>query len=112
MPNELVEKGMRLFKNVPLPGREQSKEEVVDFNEMGGDIDLEDKPQGQLVRVSNGRGWVKGRVQSTDGENYKVKIKNRGGFGHKVITVAADRVLTEDEAKALKGASGSTRIRR
>lgn len=111
MPSEIVEKGMRLFKNVPIPGKNREEEQVVDFGE-GGDIDFEENPQGQLVRVSNGRGWVKGRIQGTDGDMYKVKIKNRGGFGTKVITVPPDRVLTEDEAKALRGASGSTRIRR
>ena len=111
MASEIVTKGMRLFKNVPLPGREK-EEEIVDFSQTGGDIELEDQPKGQLVRVSNGRGWVKGRVVGGDGENFKVKIKNRGGFGTKVIDVPSDRVLTESEAKALKGTSGSTRIRR
>ena len=114
MPNELVEKGMRLFKNVPLPGRKSEEEEQppVDFNQAGGDIEFQDEPEGQLVRVYNGRGWVKGRIQGNEGGNYQVKIKNRGGFGTKVISAPPDRVLTEEEAKSLRGSSGSTRIRR
>lgn len=88
-----------------LFGRDEEGD-IVDFRSKGGDISMEDAPRGKKVWVSVGRGWREGRVLSFDGETYRVQTKKG------IVEVPEDRVLTEDERRALKNSSQDTIIRR
>lgn len=72
----------------------------------GSDLDFEDSS----VYISVGRRWYKGRVLGTDGDTYHVSY--RTARGPKEEWVNEDRVLTEEEKRAISKSSGYTRISR
>lgn len=99
-------RAIALDKASKLFHRNGNDDDEEDYLPSGGDISLDDAPQGKKIWVSVGRGWRQGRVLSFDGETYRIQTK-RG-----VVEVGEDRVLTQQERNALNRSPQHTVIRR